>query len=560
MTGTVKIVCENTGKTLFVEMGTALGDVIRMISLKNPNPFLAAYVNNEVKELGYRIFDPVSVRFIDITHFEGMRVYERTLIFVLQKAVTDLYPDKRLMIKYSVAKGLYAEIGTGASLEAPTEEEVAAIRERMDELIAQNIPIVWEKLLYTEAEEISRRFGLIDKIQLLETRPKLYVKVYRLADLPGYFYGALAPSTGHIHLFDLKKYYHGIYIGKPRRTAPDQLEEMIPQQKMFDIFQEYKEWVGVLGVATVGAVNAKMLGGERGDMIKIAEAFHEKKLASIADCVDERNREGGGRVVLISGPSSSGKTTFSKRLGIQLRILGYNPVMISLDNYFVDRDKTPLDADGEHDFEALEALNLKLFNTQLAELIKGSEVALPRYDFLTGKSIPNARRMKLPEKSILILEGIHALNPKLTAGVADDLKYKIYISALTSITIDDLNRVPTTDNRLIRRIVRDNATRAHTAQATIRRWQSVRRGEDKHVFPFQEQADVMFNSALMFELCVLKDLAEPLLHEVPNTVPEYAEARRLLRFLDLFVPTPSDEIPPTSLLREFIGGSSFSEH
>lgn len=556
MNGTVKIICENTGKALFVEMGTSLADVIKMISLQNPNPFLAAYVNNEVRELGYRIFDPVSVRFIDITHFEGMRVYERTLIFVLHKAVTDLYPDKRLMVKYSVAKGFYAEIG---GMDSPTEAEIRAIHDRMDELIAQNIPIVWEKILYTEAEEVSLQFGFSDKIQLLETRPHLYVKLYRLADLPGYFYGALAPSTGYIHLFDLRKYYNGIYIAKPSRTEPDKLEKMIPQDKMFDIFQEYKEWVNVLGVATVGALNGKMLNGEKGDMIKIAEAFHEKKTASIADCISERQKAGGGKIVLISGPSSSGKTTFSKRLGIQLRVLGYNPVMISLDNYFVDRDKTPLDDDGEHDFEALEALNLDLFNDHLLALVDGQEVSLPRYDFITGKSIPDSFRLKLPEKSVLIIEGIHALNPRLTAEVPDDQKYKIYISALTSISVDDLTRVPTTDNRLIRRIVRDYEHRAHSAEATIRRWQSVRRGEDKSVFPYQEQADVMFNSALIFELCVLKDLAEPLLHEVPDIVPEYAEAKRLLRFLDLFVPISGDELPPTSILREFIGGSSFGD-
>jgi uridine kinase len=556
MTGTVKIICENNGKSLFVEMGTALSDVIRMIALQNPHPFLAAYVNNEVKELGYRIFDPVSVRFIDITHFEGVRVYERTLIFIMQKAVTDLFPGKRLNIKYSVARGIYAEI---IGMPPPTDEQIGAIHARMDELIAQNIPIVWEKVLYTEAEEVCREFGLHDKIQLLETRPNLYVKLYRLADLPGYFYGALAPSTRYVHLFDLRKYFNGIYIARPRRTEPDRLEEMIPQDKMFDVFQEYKEWVDVLGVATVGAVNAKMLGEEGSDTIKIAEAFHEKKVASIADAVSERNKKGQGKIVLISGPSSSGKTTFSKRLGIQLRVLGLHPVMISLDNYFVDRDKTPLDDDGEHDFEALEALNVDLFNDHLLALMRGEEVSVPRYDFITGKSVPDSFRLKLEEKSVLILEGIHALNPKLTHEVADELKYRIYISALTSISIDDLTRVPTTDNRLIRRIVRDYGHRAHTAQATIRRWQSVRRGEDRHVFPYQEQADVMFNSAMVFELCVLKEFAEPLLHEVPDTVPEYAEAKRLLRFLDLFVPVPPDELPPTSILREFVGGSTFGE-
>ena len=556
MTGTVKIVCENTGKSLSVEMGTSLGEVIRMVALQNPHPFLAAYVNNEVRELGYRIFDPVSVRFIDITHFEGMRVYERTMIFIMQKAVTDLFPGKRLNVKYSVARGIYAEI---VGMAPPTDAQIADIHRRMDELIAANIPIVWEKVLHTEAEAVCREYGLTDKIQLLETRPNLYVKIYRLADLPGYFYGALAPSTRYVHLFDLRRYFNGIYIARPRRTEPEKLEEMIPQDKMFDVFQEYSEWVDVLGVATVGAVNARMLGDERGDTIKIAEAFHEKKVASIADAVSARHKKGGGRIVLIAGPSSSGKTTFSKRLGIQLRVLGLHPVMISLDDYFIDRDKTPLDADGQHDFEALEALGVELFNDHLLALMRGEEVSVPRYDFITGKSVPDSFRLKLGEKSVLILEGIHALNPRLTHEISDKLKYRIYISALTSISVDDLTRVPTTDNRLIRRIVRDYEHRAHTAEATIRRWQSVRRGEDRWVFPWQEQADVMFNSAMVFELCMLKNFAEPLLHEVPDTVPEYGEARRLLRFLDLFVPVPPDELPPTSILREFVGGSTFGD-
>ena len=480
MTGTVKIVCENTGKSLSVEMGTSLGEVIRMVALQNPHPFLAAYVNNEVRELGYRIFDPVSVRFIDITHFEGMRVYERTLIFIMQKAVTDLFPGKRLNVKYSVARGIYAEI---VGMAPPTDAQIADIHRRMDELIAANIPIVWEKVLHTEAEAVCREYGLTDKIQLLETRPNLYVKIYRLADLPGYFYGALAPSTRYVHLFDLRRYFNGIYIARPRRTEPEKLEEMIPQDKMFDVFQEYSEWVDVLGVATVGAVNARMLGDERGDTIKIAEAFHEKKVASIADAVSARHKKGGGRIVLIAGPSSSGKTTFSKRLGIQLRVLGLHPVMISLDDYFIDRDKTPLDADGQHDFEALEALDVELFNDHLLALMRGEEVSVPRYDFITGKSVPDSFRLKLGEKSVLILEGIHALNPRLTHEISDKLKYRIYISALTSISVDDLTRVPTTDNRLIRRIVRDYEHRAHTAEATIRRWQSVRRGEDRWVFP-----------------------------------------------------------------------------
>ncbi len=555
MADTIKIICENTGKKLSVEMGASLLEVLKMVAIQNPHPFLAAYVNNEVRELNYRIFSPVSIRFIDITHFEGMRVYQRTLFFILHKAVADLYPGGRLQIKHSVAKGFYCEID---GMENPSLAQVEEIRVRMQEIVEQNIPIVWEKVPRDEAVEIYEQFGFFDKIQLIRTRPNLYVKVYFLADLPGYFYGALAPSTGYTPLFGLQKYFQGIYLGVPCRTHPDRLEDMIPQNKMFDIFQEYKEWVNVLDVSTIGALNARILDGEISDLIKIAEAFHEKKLASIADTIHEKHTQEGVKMVLISGPSSSGKTTFSKRLGIQLRVLGLDPVMVSLDNYFVNREQTPLDEDGEHDFESLYALDIELFNQQLLQLMNGELVMVPRYDFMTGTSVPRSYSLQLQENSVMIVEGIHALNPELTHLIPEETKFKIYTSALTSISMDDLTRVPTTDNRLVRRIVRDYKYRNNTAEATIKRWQSVRRGEDRWIFPFQEQADVMFNSALFFELCILRNYAEPLLHEVPNTVPEYAEARRLLRFLDMFVSISDKEIPPTSILREFIGGGSFS--
>lgn len=554
MVSVIKIICENCGSELLVNMGTSLSEVIDMLALKNDHPFLAAYVNNRVKELSYKIYTPISIRFIDITHFEGTRVYQRTLFFIMQKAVHDLYPDAAFSIKHSVSKGFYCEIAGHDQLSA---DEVECIKARMDDIIDQDIPIVRERVLSSEAEEIYAQLGFEDKIALLHTRPRMYVDIYRMADMAGYFYGALAPSTSYIHLFDIRPYYNGLHLAVPRRTDPDKLENIVPQDKMFDIFKEYKEWVSVMGVSNIGSLNGKILAGESSDLIKVAEAFHEKKLAGIADSIYEANVERGARIVLISGPSSSGKTTFAKRLGIELRILGLRPVMVSLDDYFVDRENTPRDEKGDYDYEALEAIDLQLFNTQLQQLMNGESVTIPRYDFISGTRQWHSEPLQLDERSILVIEGIHGLNPQLTSSIDDRLKFRIYISALTSISMDDLSRIPTTDNRLLRRITRDYYTRGSNAEASLKRWGSVRRGEDKYIFPYQENADVMFNSSLFYEISVLRQYIEPMLREVPDVVPEYAEARRLLKFLDNFTQIPSDEIPPTSILREFIGGSSF---
>lgn len=555
MGSVIKIICENSRTELAVEMGTSLSEVIDMLSLKSDHPFLAAYVNNRVKELSYRIYAPVSVRFIDITHFEGTRVYQRTLFFVMHKAVHDLYPDSSFSIKHSVSKGFYCEIEGRDDL---SEDEIDNIKRRMDDIVSRNIPIVRERVLSTEAERIYEKLGFADKTALLRTRPRLYSEIYLMADMAGYFYGALAPSTGYIHLFDIRRYYNGIHLAVPRRTDPDRLENIVPQDKMFDIFKEYKEWVSVMGVSTIGSLNAKILGGESSDLIKVAEAFHEKKLAGIADTIYDANITRGARIVLISGPSSSGKTTFAKRLGIQLRILGLRPVTVSLDDYFVEREQTPRDEKGDYDYEALEAIDVALFNEQLRQLMTGESVVIPRYNFITGLREWHEQPLQLDERSILVIEGIHGLNPQLTAAVDDSCKFKIYISAFTSISMDNLSRIATTDNRLLRRITRDYNNRGSNAEATLRRWASVRRGEEKHIFPYQENADVMFNSSLFYELSVLRQFVEPMLREVPDTVPEYAEAKRLLKFLDNFSPVRPDEIPPTSILREFIGGSSFN--
>lgn len=554
MGNTVKIICENNNSELHVTMGSSLLDVINILSLKNEHGFLAAYVNNNLKELHYKIYSPVSVRYIDITHFEGMRVYQRTLFFTLSKAVKDLYPGKTFRIKNSVSKGFYCEI---EGIEDITPKEVDSIKQRMDELISQNIPIVHDRVLTSEAEDIYEKMGYTDKLALLRTRPRLYSTLYHLGDISGYMFGALAISTGCLKLYDLRKYYKGMYIAVPKRTEPSQLEKMVPQDKMFEIFTEYAEWINVMEVSNLGSLNNKILEGNSSELIKIAEAFHEKKLASIADQISDENRSRGAKLVLIAGPSSSGKTTFAKRLGIQLRILGMKPVLISLDDYFVERENTPLDENGEYDYESLRALDLDTFNDNLTTLFDGGSADIPRYDFITGKREFHEFPLQLDDRSVLVIEGIHGLNPELTKEIDNKYIFKIYISALTSVTLDDLSRIPTTDNRLLRRIVRDYNTRGSDATATLKRWQSVRKGEDKHIFPYQENADVMFNSSLFYEISVLRRFVAPMLYEVPDTVPEYGEARRLLKFLMNFTPVEPDEIPPTSLLREFIGGSSF---
>ena len=550
----IKIVCKNCNSELFVDWGTRLKDVAKMIATPDKKePWLAAYVNNSIRELDYRICEPVTVKFIDITHFEGIRVYQRTLFMILHKAVHDLYPDNRFRIKHSLSKGFYCEL-EGIT---PSEEVAARVRERVDELIAQNIPIVRNKMLKEEAIEIYRQLGFEDKIAIINSRPHLYVTVYRLGDMAGYFYGALAPSTGLIHLYDFRPYGEGFHITCPRRTEPSKLENVVPQQKMYEVFSEYKDWVDIIGVSNVGPLNQMISNGKSTGLIQIAEALHEKKIGKIADTIAEAHAERGVRMVLIAGPSSSGKTTFCKRLGIGLGVLGFHPQSISLDDYFVDRTKTPRDESGDYDYEALEAIDLELFNDHLRRLFAGEAVVLPRYNFITGLREWHDKPLQLDDRSILLVEGIHGLNPRLTDGVADNLKFRVYISALTSISMDDLSRIPTTDNRLLRRMIRDFATRGCDATATLQRWASVRKGEDKHIFPYQENADVMFNSSLFYEIPVLKAYALPLLHSVPDTVEEYAEARRLFKFLDNFLPIDTNDIPPTSILREFVGGSSF---
>ena len=554
MTDTIKVICENLSNELDIPMGTSLLEISRRLT-SGPHPFLAAFVNNRVKELNYKIYTPVTIRFIDITSFAGIRVYQRTSWFILQKAVRDLYPGQTLHIRHSMGQsGFYCEI---ESIDPLTREAAAALEERMRAIVAADLPIIRTKVLTEEVRARYAEQGFDDKIALLDTRPRLYSELYTLGDLPGYFYGSLAPSTGYITRFGIEPYYRGFYLALPLRTSPEELHKHVSQEKMFGIFREYQSWVALMGVPTIGAVNARALAGDAGGMIKIAEAFHERKFAEVADAIQEAHRTRGVRMVLISGPSSSGKTTSAKRLGLQLGVLGLRPVMISLDDYFVEREKTPRDENGQYDYEALEAIDLELFNDHLHRLLLGQSVDIPRYDFITGRRTQHDTPLTLDERSILIIEGIHGLNPRLTPSVPDAVKFKIYISCFTSVAMDNLSRIATTDNRLLRRLTRDYRQRGADALQTLSRWASVRRGEERHIFPYQENADVMFNSSLFYEISALRPFAEKILREVPDTVPEYDEARRMLKFLDNFIPITSDEIPPTSILREFIGGSSF---
>ena len=554
MAHTIELRLLNNSSQLNVEVGSSLMEVLQNSTLEQPYPFIAARVNNVYKGLGYRIYKPVTVEYFDLRDYEGYRVYQRTLSFVLQKASHDIFPERKLRIRHSLGNGFYAEYEDRKPL---SYEDATLLKLRMEAIVAENIPISHSRRLAEEVVAEYKEYGFDDRIELLDTRPHLYRTVNHLGDMPGYFYGVLAPSTGYVKRFDIIPYYNGFYVAIPARTNPEELTTIIHHDKMFDIFHEYQQWIDIMGVPTIGDLNRRVLEGDASELIKIAEAFHELKIASIARSIAEANSERGVRMVLISGPSSSGKTTFSKRIGVQLRVRGYDPVLIALDDYFVDRDKTPLDESGKPDFEAIEAIDLVTLNDHLKRLTAGESVEIPRYDFITGKRQWHEKPLQLTDRSILILEGIHALNPRLTQSVPDGQKFKIYISCFTSVSMDNSSRIPTTDNRLLRRSIRDNATRGHSLMQTFSMWPSVRRGEEKHIFPYQENANVMFNSSLFYEISVLKAIAEPLLREVPDTAPEHAEACRLLKLLEHFVAIDPDEIPPTSLLREFIGGSSF---
>ena len=547
----IQIRCKNNKKTQKVEIGSTLFDVFSSFDLKMTHGPVSARVNNKVEGMHYRVYNSKDIEFLDMTSASGSRAYTRTLFFVLCKAVQDIYPNTDVVIDIPVSNGFYVDIRLGRPV---VDEDVNILRRRMQEIIDSKMPIRRFTVPTEEAIALFQEKGDVEKVKLLRTSGSIYTTYYKIGEYVDYYYGTLLTNTSQLYLFGLEKYYDGMLLRIPSVSNPDELGEMTRQDKMFDIFKEHHRWQEILGIRTVGDFNQAIDAGHATDIINISEALQEKKLAKIAEEIASRE---GVKLVLLAGPSSSGKTTSCKRLSIQLAVNGLKPLQISLDDYFVDRDKTPKDENGEFDFESIYALNLDLLNEQFNALFRGEEVELPKYDFPSGKSVKSGKKLKLEPNNVLVVEGIHALNPELTAHVPGEQIFRVYASALTTILLDNHNYIPTTDNRLLRRIIRDYKYRGVSAQETIRRWPSVRAGENKWIFPFQENADAMLNTAMLYELSVLKMQAEPLLQQVPENCEEFAEAYRLLKFLKYFKGIPYNNLPPTSLLREFLGGSSF---
>ncbi len=543
--------CKNNKKTQEVPIGSTLSDIYKEINLQMPYGPVSAKVNNKVEGLHYRVYHNKDIEFLNLLSPSGIRTYTRSLFLVLCKAVHDLYTGSQVIIDIPVSNGYYCNLKLGHEI---TTEDVDRIRTRMQEIIDAKMPIQRYETTTEEAVKLFTELGDIQKAKLLKSSGSLYCVYYVLDDYKDYYYGSMLTNTSQLHLFGLEPYFDGVLLRIPSVQDPSKLGELIRQDKMFEVFKEHHRWQSILGIKTVGDFNEAVKNGLATDLINVSEALQEKKISQIADTIAARKEI---KVVLIAGPSSSGKTTFCKRLSVQLLASGVKPVQISLDDYFVNRAETPKDENGELDYESIYALNIPLINEQFNALFRGEEVELPKYNFQTGMSEKSGKKLHLWDNNILLVEGIHALNPALTEQIAVDKKFKIYASALTTILLDDHNYIPTTDNRLLRRIVRDYKYRGCSAQDTIHRWPSVRAGENKWIFPYQEQADVMFNTAMLFELAVIKTQAEEVLEQVPEKCDEYAEAYRLRKFLKYFAPLPFRNLPPTSLLREFLGGSSF---
>ena len=548
----IQIRCKNNKKTQKVAIGSTLFDIFSEIGLEMSHGPISCKVNNKVEGMHYRVYNSKDLEFLDMTSSSGSRAYTRTLFFVLCKAVKDIFPTSPdVIIDIPVSNGFYVDVRLGKEL---TEEEVGMLRNRMQEIIDARMPIRRYMVPTEDAIALFQEKGDVEKVKLLKTSGSIYTTYYKIGDYVDYYYGTLLTNTSELYLFGLEKYYDGMLLRIPSLKNPDQLGEITRQDKMFDIFKEHHRWQDIIGIRTVGDFNQAVTAGFSTDIINISEALQEKKIAQIAEDIAQRK---GVKLVLLAGPSSSGKTTSCKRLSIQLAVSGLKPLQISLDDYFVDREKTPKDESGEYDYESIYALDLKLINEQFNALFRGEEVELPKYDFQSGKSKRSGKKLKMNDHNVLVVEGIHALNPELTSQIPDEQIYRVYASALTTILLDNHNYIPTTDNRLLRRIIRDNKYRGVSAQETIHRWPSVRAGENKWIFPFQENADAMLNTAMLYELAVIKMQAEPLLQLVPENCEEYAEAYRLLKFLKYFKGIPYNNLPPTSLLREFLGGSSF---
>ena len=547
----VKVHVLNNDTEVEVPIGSNIEDVYQKSGLQIKHGPISAHVNNKVEGMHYRVYKQKEVEFLDITSSSGSRAYTRSLFFVLCKAAHELFNPCKVSIDIPVSNGYYVNLNIGRPV---TLDDAGAIRRRMQEIIDAAVPIHRHETSTQEAIELFDSLHNRSKVKLLKSTGRLFTTYYDIDGYVDYYYGSLLTNTSQIYLFGLEKYYDGLLLRLPSREHPEELGEIIHQDKMFGIFKEHHQWQDILGIRTIGDLNEAIMEGHSSTLIQISEALQEKKIARIADEIAQRK---GVKLVLIAGPSSSGKTTTCKRLSIQLAVNGIRPVAISLDDYFLDRDKTPLDDKGDYDFEHLHALNLPLLNEQLSALFRGEEVELPRYNFQKGCSEWSGKRLQLKGNEVLVVEGIHALNPELTSEIPNEQIFRVYASALTTILLDNHNYIPTTDNRLLRRIIRDYKYRGVAAQESIRRWPSVRAGENRWIFPFQENADAMFNTAMLFELAVIKSQAEPLLEQVPENSKEYAEAYRLLKFLRYICPIPETQIPPTSLLREFLGGSSF---
>ena len=552
MQQTVEIFCRNNGQTIQVPTGSTLEETYRLLDLKMEYGPITAKVNNKVEGMHYRTYKQKTVEFLDMHSPSGIRAYTRTLFFILAKASHDLWPNCKVSVDIPVSNGYYTNLRLGRPV---TPDDVADLRQRMKEIIDAALPIHRHETFTEQAIQMFRDMGSVTKVKLLQSTGRLYTTYYDIDGYNDYYYGALLTNTSQIYLFGLEYYFDSLLLRIPSADDPGRLGAFMRQDKMFEIFKEQHRWQDILNLRTIGDLNDAIMKGFAPQLIQMSEALQEKKIAAIADEIARRRTV---KVVLIAGPSSSGKTTTCKRLSVQLAVNGIKPIGISLDDYFVNREQTPLDENGDYDYEHLHALNLSLFNEQLNALFRGDEVELPRYDFPTGTSQMSGRRLKLKGNEVLVIEGIHALNPELTASVPQEQIFRVYASALTTIRLDAHNYIPTTDNRLLRRIIRDYKYRGVSAEDTIRRWPSVRKGENRWIFPFQENADAMFNTAMLFELAVIKSQAEPLLEQVPENCDEHAEAYRLLKFLHYIKPIPETQIPPTSLLREFLGGSSFN--
>ena len=547
----VQIRCKNNKKTQKVANGSTLSDIFSSFNLKMDHGPVSAKVNNKVEGMHYRVYNNKDIEFLDMCTSSGSRAYTRTLFFVLCKAVQDLYPGHDVVIDIPVSNGFYVDVRLERDV---TAEDVDSIRKRMQEIVDARMPIRRYMVPTEDAIALFEEKGDVEKVKLLRTSGSLYTTYYKIGEYVDFYYGTLLTNTSQLYLFGLEKYYDGMLLRIPSLKNPDELGEVTRQDKMFEIFKEHHHWQDIIGIRTVGDFNAAVDAGHATDVINISEALQEKKIAQIAEQIAARP---GVKLVLLAGPSSSGKTTSCKRLSIQLAVNGLKPLQISLDDYFVDRERTPKDENGEYDYESIYALDLQKINDQFNALFRGEEVELPKYDFPSGKSKKSGKRLKMNDNNVLVVEGIHALNPELTAQIPNEQIFRVYASALTTILLDNHNYIPTTDNRLLRRIIRDYKYRGVSAQETIHRWPSVRAGENKWIFPFQENADAMLNTAMLYELAVIKMQAEPLLEQVPENCDEYAEAYRLLKFLKYFKGIPFNNLPPTSLLREFLGGSSF---